>query len=217
LQTATDQNALNTMAMAADALNALKLLATHPRIDPRRIAVMGFAKGGNVALYTALEPVRRAVIGSELRFAAHISFYPSCNIWLVSAMVDGSPILHLHGEDDDWSAYKPCMAWMEWFSSKGASVDNRIYLHAGQGFDGDAPKQWHPQVQITNNCSAELDIDNYVFRRRDTGETLKDQAMVDYFHGCRSVGADFGASPEARDAAIADVHEFLGQVLDLQK
>ncbi|MEO8560294.1 MAG: alpha/beta hydrolase fold domain-containing protein, partial [Rhodospirillales bacterium] len=98
LQTATDQMTLNTLAMSADALSALKLLATHPRIDPKRIAVMGFAKGGNVALNTALEPIRRAVIGSELRFAAHIAFYPACNIRLVSAMVDGSPILHLHGD-----------------------------------------------------------------------------------------------------------------------
>jgi dienelactone hydrolase len=218
LQTATDQMALNTMAMSADALNALKLLATHPRIDPRRIAVMGFAKGGNVALNTALEPVRRAVIGSELRFAAHIAFYPACNIRLVSSMVDGSPILHLHGDEDDWSAYKPCVAWSDWFRGKGSSVEDKIYLGAGQGFDGDAVKRWHPDVQVSNGCNAELDVDNYVFRRLDKGQTFKDQAeMLEYFKSCRSVGANFGANPQARDAAIADVHQFLTNVLDVQK
>jgi dienelactone hydrolase len=218
LQTATDQAALTTLAMTADALNALKLLATHPRIDPRRIAVMGFAKGGNVAINSALEPVRRAVIAGELRFAAHITFYPSCNIRLVSSMVDGSPILHLHGEEDDWSTYKPCAAWMDWFRDKGSAVEQRIYLGAGQGFDGDQPMKWHPQVQISNKCSAELDVDSYVFHRLDTGATLKTQAeMTAYFKDCRAVGAHFGANPQARDAAINDVHQFLVNVLDVQK
>lgn len=218
LQTATDQMALSTLAMSADALNALKLLATHPRIDRQRIAVMGFAKGGNVALNTALEPVRRAVIAGELRFAAHIAFYPACNIRSIATQVDGSPILHLHGDKDDWSLYKPCMAWMDWFRSKGAAVENKIYLGAGQGFDGDQPQRWHPDVQVSNNCHAELDMDNYTFRRLDGADGFKDQNdAIAYFKTCRGVGAHFGADPQARDAAIADVRQFLTQVLDLQQ
>ena len=41
--TARDQSRLSTMANLADALAALRLLATHPRIDPARIGVMGHA------------------------------------------------------------------------------------------------------------------------------------------------------------------------------
>ena len=58
--TARDQSRLSTMANLADALAALKLLATHPRIDPARIGVMGFSRGGQVALYSSLEPLRHA-------------------------------------------------------------------------------------------------------------------------------------------------------------
>ena len=54
------------MANLADALAALKLLATHPRIDPARIGVMGFSRGGQVALYSSLEPLRRGVIDGDL-------------------------------------------------------------------------------------------------------------------------------------------------------
>ncbi len=36
----------------------------------QRIGVIGFSKGGQVALYSALEPFRRAVIADDRRFAA---------------------------------------------------------------------------------------------------------------------------------------------------
>jgi hypothetical protein len=39
--TAEDQSQLSSQAMIGDAYRALELLATHPRIDPARIAVMG--------------------------------------------------------------------------------------------------------------------------------------------------------------------------------
>ena len=42
--TAEDQSQLSSLAMIGDAYRALELLATHPRIDPARIAVMGFPK-----------------------------------------------------------------------------------------------------------------------------------------------------------------------------
>jgi len=67
-ETATDQTQLSTAANVADALAALRLLATHPQVDKQRIGVIGFSKGGQVALYTTLEPFRRAVIDDQTRF-----------------------------------------------------------------------------------------------------------------------------------------------------
>ena len=86
-ETATDQTQLSTAANVADALAALRLLATHPKLDAKRIGVIGFSKGGQVALYTALEPFRRAIITDETRFAAHAPLYPACNSWQVSDQV----------------------------------------------------------------------------------------------------------------------------------
>src|SRR6266478_3192572 len=96
-ETATDQGRLPTAANVADALTALRLLATHPRIDPDRIGVIGFSKGGQVALYTALEPFRRGVLDDERRFAAHVALYPYCSDWYTAARVTGAPLLLLLG------------------------------------------------------------------------------------------------------------------------
>ena len=58
-ETATDQSRLATSAMIVDAYRALALLATHPAIDRNRVAVMGFSKGGAVALYSSLTRFQR--------------------------------------------------------------------------------------------------------------------------------------------------------------
>jgi dienelactone hydrolase len=92
-ETASDQTRVPTAANVADALAALRLLATHPRIDPERIGVIGFSKGGQVALYTALEPFRRAVVDDDRHFAAHVALYPYCNDWYQAERIDGAPML----------------------------------------------------------------------------------------------------------------------------
>src|SRR6202021_3638993 len=70
-ETATGRSRLSAIADAAGALAALRLLATHPAIDPKRIGVIGFSRGGSVAIDSALEPIRRAAIADDPRFAPH--------------------------------------------------------------------------------------------------------------------------------------------------
>jgi Acetyl xylan esterase (AXE1) len=90
--TAEDQSQLSSLAMIGDAYRALELLATHPRIDPARIAVMGFSKGGAVALYAALQRFQRLHGPAGARFAHHVAFYPPCYVTYVGELaVTGSP------------------------------------------------------------------------------------------------------------------------------
>ena len=60
----------------ADAYAALRWLASEPRIDADRIAIIGFSYGAEVAHITAFESVRSALNPGPGRFAAHVPFYP---------------------------------------------------------------------------------------------------------------------------------------------
>ena len=54
IETVTDQTRLGRLNMIVDAYRALELLTKHRQIDPARIAVMGFSRGGQSALYSSL-------------------------------------------------------------------------------------------------------------------------------------------------------------------
>ena len=77
----------------ADAFKALEVLATRPDIDPDRIGIMGGSRGGNVSYITAFEEARLGIISGSLKFAAHIPFYPNCNLLRWSPNLTGAPLL----------------------------------------------------------------------------------------------------------------------------
>jgi dienelactone hydrolase len=128
--TTEDQAQVNHLAVIGDAYRALELLATHPRIDPARIAVLGFSRGGGVALYTALKRFQRLRGPARARFALHVAFYPGCYFRYVDdETVTDRPIRIFHGTADDWTPIEPCRAYVERLRRAGA--DARITEYAG--------------------------------------------------------------------------------------
>jgi dienelactone hydrolase len=207
-ETATDQSQLSTAANLADAFAALKLLATHPRIDPARIGVMGFSKGGIVAELAALEPYRRAVIDDATRFALHIPLYPYCNDWHVSARTTGAPMLFLLAGSDDYTPPEPCRLYADWFRAKGADVSVVVYPGAYHGFDGELGPIFLPRLVTGRNCDGTIDLDKFTVAIRSTGQDITATAR-DYYRGCMGKGATVGGNADARRRATEDVKAFL--------
>ena len=198
LDTSDNQAQLPTAANVADALSALRVLATHPQIDPQRIGIMGFSKGGQVAIYTALEPFRRGVIADDLRFAAHVPFYPYCNDWYQSAQVTAAPMLFLLGGLDDYTQAEPCRGYAEWFKSKGADVTVTIYPNAYHEFESGKPKAFFNRLVTGRNCNMAIDLDSFTVKIRATGEDITKTAST-YGRECQnSRGATMGSDGEAR-------------------
>ena len=86
----------------------LGVLAKHPRIDPSRIVLMGFSRGGQAALFAAMKRSRQHWNKSGAEFAAYIPFYPDCmTSYRADTEVAEKPIRIFHGTPDDYNPVAP--------------------------------------------------------------------------------------------------------------
>ncbi|CAH1659890.1 Dienelactone hydrolase [Hyphomicrobiales bacterium] len=199
--TGDDQSRLPLAASVTDALTALKLLATHPGIAKDRIGIVGYSKGGQIALYTTLEPFRRAVIDDELRFALHIAFYSSCSIPYTSEEVSPAPVFLLLGGDDDYTPAAHCGRYVDFLRSKGALVEMFVFAGAHHGFDLPTPVRYLPRAQTARDCGLDIALDPVVARRWDTGMVVQPRDIGVYLRSCMQRGASYGGNPTARAEA----------------
>jgi dienelactone hydrolase len=210
--TVTDQSQLSMAGDMADGLVALRLLASHPRIDRKRIAVMGFSRGGIAALYTALEPIRRGIIDDDLHFAAHVPLYPGCNVPYVSARLDGAPILMLLGGKDDYTPPAPCVAYAETLRAKGAEVSVVVYPEARHGFDGLSSPRYFPAFTTGRECRGAVDVDTGAVTAVTRNGAVQGEAALAELKQCVTRGVYVGGDMEGREKAPIAVADFLRKV-----
>ena len=204
--TAEDQSQLSSLAMIGDAYRALELLATHPRIDPTRIAVMGFSKGGVVALYSALTRFHRLHGPAGARFAQHIAFYPGCYYTFVGdPAVTDRPIRIFQGTADDLAPIEPCRAYVERLRQAGADARITEYAGAHHGFDrpGDGTVRRNPREQNGSRCFWEERPEGQLVSR-DSGQPF---SLTD---PCVTLGGTSGADPAAYRSALQAVKALVG-------
>ncbi|BBK42612.1 hypothetical protein STVA_26320 [Allostella vacuolata] len=202
--TGEDQSRLSTAASVADAFAALRVAATHPAIDPARIGVMGFSKGGQVALYTALEPFRQGAGMGDRRFALHVAFYASCSLPYRSNSTTGAPIVMLLGGADDYTPAAHCARYAEWFRARGSEVTMTVFPGAHHGFDVPTPPRTLSRVQSARDCGLDIELEPVPTGRRwADGAVVPNAEIGGYLRGCMRRGATFGGNPEALAGAIA--------------
>jgi dienelactone hydrolase len=137
-----DQTKLGRLSAMIDLYRALALLGTHKRIDPNRIAVMGFARGGDVALYSSLTRFQKMYAPEGLSFAAYLSFYPWCGTsYLEDEAVSSKPIRFFNGAAADYTPIAPCRAYVERLRKAGKNVQLTEYAGAWHAFDNPLHKE----------------------------------------------------------------------------
>jgi len=216
---ANQPNFTHVVAHVLDAYMALELLATHPRIDAGRVAIMGGSRGGETVLNAFLEPFRKAAIGSsQHRFAAFIPFYPYCSFRQTSAFMTKSPVLMLLGGADDMTGVTPCRNQAADLKARGVDIRVIVYPGAHHGFDRLPPVRFNPDQIGIIRCEAELDLDTRIAKRLDTGARLATTADHDaWVRECRYKGAHFGGDPKALAAAVTEVRTFLHRAFDAKR
>lgn len=205
VSTVADQTQLDSPAMMVDAYRALALLAKHPRIDPERIAIMGFSKGSVAAVYSSNERFRKLYGPENVRFAAHIGLYTPCNVqYRDDDKVTGAPIRMFHGQADDYVAIGPCRTYVERLKAAGADVSLTEYPEANHAYDSMAQPApiAIPQGQTTRNCT---------LKEGDGGEILnaKTGAVYSLSDPCVEHGPHVGFNAAAYEATVKAVREFL--------
>ena len=130
----TNQSLLGRFNMTLDTFRAWETLAKHPRIDPERIAVIGYSRGGTAVIYSTLRRFQKQW-SPNFKAAATIAMYPSCFDHVDDDEDVVGPIREYHGDIDDYASTKKCEAWIARLKAAGKDVTSTEYKGAAHSFD----------------------------------------------------------------------------------
>jgi dienelactone hydrolase len=214
LSTVKHQSAVSAQEMAEDAFAALRLLASDPRIANDRIGILGFSKGGTVALLTALERRAKRAVPDGVRFALHVSLYPSCDSHYFRPKSTGSPIYLLLGGADTYAGVGPCQEYATALKAEGAAIDVTVYPGARHGFDMERSYR----VANGENWSRCVFVEqpNGSWKERTSGVVTHDSSGRRIEAGyrralavCRSYGVSGGPNAAARTKTMIALRSYL--------
>jgi dienelactone hydrolase len=210
-RTVDDQSLVSEASMLADAFAARAALAGDPRIDARRIALVGFSKGGIAALYGGLEEFRAAYGGEP--FAAHVAYYPWCGLEPLDLATTGAPVLVQMGDNDDVAPVELCRDLIGRIAGASPGAAPRLVVYPGARHAFDHPNldslAWVPVTgMIPSNCRIE-EVAPGAFVEHTTGRDVNGANLADILTACGRRGAEAGGDPEAAATAEQTMIEFL--------
>jgi len=219
--TGEDQSQVPYAADTADAFAALGMLASHPRIDPQRIAVMGFSRGGVTAVRSGVLSIIKGSAPSGLRFAAHVALYSGgCTNMLAVTPKPGvfspEPMLFVHGDADDYAYMSDCRSYAQRIQAAGTPTEFVVLPGARHKFDVDSGRRVNlpSNTKSKEGCPLEFDVADMKVRDRRTGEALPaDQVREVSRTLCADKGATMEGDRTAREAAGKAVVGFLTKTL----
>jgi dienelactone hydrolase len=211
VSTVADQSQLGRLNMVLDLYRSLAVLAADPRIDPRRIAVMGFSRGGQATLYAALKRFQKMWNPSGIDPAVYIALYAPCiTTYIDDTRVTDHPIRIFHGRSDDWVEIAPCRAYFERLKRTAKDVQMTEFPNTWHAFDYPSLPS-HPVVvpyaQTTHCVLREESVGTIINMATDKPLTFADD--------CLGRGAHVAYSAKATRATEEAVRTLLERVYKL--
>ncbi|HEY7301059.1 MAG TPA: dienelactone hydrolase family protein [Xanthobacteraceae bacterium] len=209
-QVSTNQALLGRLNFILDIYRALDVLAQHPRVDSQRVALMGFSRGGQAALYASVKRFHELWNKSGIQFAAYVPFYPDCaTTFLSDTEVVDRPIRIFGGTPDDYNPIGRCKPYVERLKAAGHDVVLTEYPNAPHSFDnplGARPAAASPKSESVRNCTI----------KEEPRGSLMDAATGEpftYKDPCVAHGPHMGYDPEATQHAKEAVTAFMRTIL----
>lgn len=201
LEVCTNGRTLRPLQRVPDAYGALRVLAENPKIDARRVALMGFSHGGVLAMIASTQWARDTFVpAGQPAFRAFLPFYPNCNASYPERHQVSAPVRIHAGEADDWTPARPCAELAASLRASGQDVQIEVYPGAHHAFDVPGlPLTFRPGVNNASGC--------FLRMASVLGPAAPGAA------NCLKRGATIGGNPAAAAAARRNVRAQLGELL----
>jgi dienelactone hydrolase len=109
--------------------DAVKLLASQPSVDPRRVGLLGFSLGSFLALSVAME--------KEMGVAAVANLFGGLPEEFWGELRYLPPVLMIGGKKDNLVSVDKCYAIRSWCAEKGVECECRVFDKQGHMFEDD--------------------------------------------------------------------------------
>jgi dienelactone hydrolase len=160
---------LSGLARMVDVYHALPRLLKDPRIDPERIALMGYSFGGLVTLLSSQERFRARYGLPNVQFAAYIPLYANCAYrYHDDLKVAARPIRLFHGTSDDWCPVEQCRALVADLKKAGADITLTEYSGASHAYDD-------PSIKVRLNLPQAMSLRKCSLTEGEGGQMLNSQ------------------------------------------
>lgn len=209
-----NQALLGRLNFILDIYRALETLAKHPRVDAGRIALMGFSRGGQAALYASLDRFHQKWNASGTDFVAYLPFYPDCaTTFAADTDIGARKVRVFHGGADDYNPVATCKAYVARLREAKRDVELTEYPGAHHGFD-------NPLGSTTPTASAaSQSVRACTVREADGGVLINvaTKAAFTYKDACVAMGPHLGHDPAATAAAARAVGDILRAAFKLNR
>ncbi len=209
----TNQAVLGRLNLIVDIYRSLEIVAKHPRIDTGKIALMGFSRGGQAALYASVDRFQKLWNKSGVTIAAYIPFYPDCaTTYAGDTAVANQPIRIFHGTPDTYNPVATCKAYVARLKAAKRDVELTEFPNAPHGYDnpiGAIPAAPAVDNQTVRDCTIE---------ESEAGKLINvaTREPFTFKDACVKLNPLVGADPEAAEATRKAVTAFLSATFALK-
>jgi dienelactone hydrolase len=210
-RTVTDQTLVSAAQMEGDAFAALALLRADPRIDPRRIGVMGVSKGGGAVLNAAIAVRQRWRADFPHLFDLHVAICPGATTQHRDPTTHGKPMFFMLAGRDDYTPALPAVEYAERMRRAGnGRIKVKVYGSAHHGWESIGPVFDIKDAENWSCCRNFVEDDGRHFVVA-AGRVMSEPDYQAWARRhCVTKGARAGGgTPELKARATADLLAFL--------